>query len=89
MKRLRVTCRACQGSGSVPVGRNAERVAERAAMLEALRLCVLNADTAAKWADGSPKDTLKVQAAPHWPGVTMARELLAKLGAEGESHAQG
>jgi len=54
-------------------------VQEHADAIEALRLCVLNAETAAKYADGTAKDTLKVQNAPHWPGIEKARALLAEI----------
>lgn len=51
-------------------------------MAEALRLCVTNAETAARYASNTPKDTITLQHAPNWPGIKQARLLLMMIDEE-------
>lgn len=54
-------------------------------MAEALRLIIVNAETAARYAGNeerstTSKDTIRLQHAPHWPGIDMARAILTRIG---------
>lgn len=47
-------------------------------LVKALELCIINAETAAKYVSESPKDAVTLKHAPHWPGIEAAREALTK-----------
>jgi hypothetical protein len=47
-------------------------------LVEALKLCLINADTAARYVSETMKDSGTLKNAPHWPGMKAARAVLAK-----------